>query len=175
MLRLGTQSVLLAAMVLPLAEPFGWWDAWPSWSLYAPICERVALFVHRSALGQLGPLERYAEHGADDDSWIRLRTDRWSLESLGAPIYPQNRFQLGVAEAVAANPQLGRWVRAVEFTRAERFSGQRTHRTLAGLAEISAAADKFLLNGHPDLRFPAVPKDTSDAAPVPQADPPEPD
>jgi hypothetical protein len=167
--------VLLAAMVLPLLEPIGCWDAWPSWSLYAPNCERVALLVHRSALGQLAALERFAELGPEDDPWVRLRTDRWSLESLGAPIYPQNRFQLGVAAALADNPRLGRWMRAVEFTRADRLSGQRQHRTLSGQAEISAAAGRFVFNGQPDGRLRASPGPAAGPVAEPKAARVEPD
>ena len=57
----ATQALLVAAMLLPILEPWGLWDAWPSWSLYAPNCERTTVLVQRSAAGALGPLEAFVE------------------------------------------------------------------------------------------------------------------
>jgi hypothetical protein len=152
-----TEGLIFAALVLPLLEPWGLWDAWPSWALYAPNCQRVEVWIHRSAVNRLGDVARIAEidtdHEADNDAWVRLRIDRWSLAALGAPLYPQNRFQLGVAAALAADPQMGRWLRAVEFSRADRISGERQHRTLSGSAEIDAALRPFLLNARPARTF----------------------
>ncbi len=164
--QLATQAVLIAAVLLPLGEPWGWYDAWPSWSLYAPSSERVTLLVHRGALGQLGELARFAAPAAPDEEWIRLRTDRWSLERLSAPIYPQNRFQLGLAEAVGTALHLDHRIRAVEISRSDRLTGKRQHRILSGITEISAAADRFPLNGRPDGRF--LPATGPEAAPAPE-------
>ncbi len=160
----ATQALLVAAMLLPILEPWGLWDAWPSWSLYAPNCERTTVLVQRSATGALGSLEAFVESGAEDEAWARLRIDRWSLAALGAPLYPQNRFQLGVAEALAASPGWARRVRAIELGRADRFSGERAHRDLVGLSEISSAADPFYFNARPDHRFQLAPADAAAGA-----------
>jgi hypothetical protein len=152
-------GVVWAALLLPLLEPLGWFDAWPAWSVYAPSSQRVVVLVHRRALERLGALARFAETDAED-SWVRLRIDRWSLEALGVPLYPQSRFQLGVAEAVGRAGQLDTWIRAVEFGRAGRLTGQRQQRNFSGLSEIRAASNRFWLNGQPDAHFDLEPVNT---------------
>jgi hypothetical protein len=148
------QAMTAAAICLPLLGSTTWFDIWPSWGLYASCAERVALLIHRRGLEQLpDALQTFAEMPDDpDDPWLTLRLDRWSLDALGAPIYPQNRFQLGVAEAVIVRYQLGHRARVVRFDLAERFSGKRSHQVLAGLPQVIAAGDEYFFNTRPRQR-----------------------
>ncbi|MGD9720483.1 MAG: hypothetical protein AB7O59_22015 [Pirellulales bacterium] len=142
------QGLVWAVVCLPLLQPSTWYDSWPSWALYAPHCERVALFVHRRALDDLNPaLKPYLEQPADAlDPWLALRLDRWCLEALAAPIYPQCRTQLGVAEAAVTRDVLASRVRIVRFELADRLTGARQHDVLTGLPQFQSAAGEYFFN-----------------------------
>ncbi len=151
---LFVQSLVLAAVALPLLAPTTWFDVWPAWGLYAPCAERVTLLVHRRGVEQLpAELQSFAEAPQDPrDPWRTLRLDRWSLEALGAPIYPQNRYQLGVAEAVIARYRLGHLARVVRLPLARRISGERSGAegvSAMGLPQVIAAAGDYLFNSRP--------------------------
>ena len=141
--------LMVAAIVLPLLEPWGWFDTWPSWGLYASHAERVVLQIHRQGREQLPaslvPFLEEPEEAADP--WLSLRLDRWALESLGAPIYPQNRVQLGVAEAGGGG--LAQRARAIRLSRADRWSGKRTTTVLQGAAQWEAVAGEYFFNTRP--------------------------
>ena len=144
-------ALMAAGMVLPFLQPWAWFDLWPSWGLYAACSERVALQVHRQQRENL-PEELYpflTEPAEADDPWLTLRLDRWSLAALGAPIYPQNRMQLGVAQSVISQSDLGNRARIVRFSLADRWSGERRHDILTGPAQCEAAAGEYWLNARP--------------------------
>ena len=97
----AVQGLVYAAALLPFLSSTCWYDMWPSWGLYASSAERVVLFVHRNELDAVpNDLSAYVEEPSDpSDPWLRVRLDRWCLATVAAPLYPQNRYQLGVAEA----------------------------------------------------------------------------
>jgi hypothetical protein len=142
-------AMVLAAVVLPLAAPWSWYDLWPSWGLYAASAECVRLGVHRGARGELpAELAALVEEPADaSDPWLVLRLDRWALDALQAPIYPQNRVQLGVAQAVIERYGLGHRARIVRYGLADRRTGEREFSVLAGPAQVEAALDEYFFNG----------------------------
>jgi hypothetical protein len=144
-------GLMLAALLLPALAPWSWFDLWPSWGLYAAGAQRVVLQIHRRAESELPPrLRAFVETPRDDtEPWLTLRIDRWALESLGAPIYPQNRLQLGAAMAVVAGLNLDHRASVTRFALADRFSGQREHDVLSGLVQCEAAADEYWLNARP--------------------------
>jgi hypothetical protein len=142
------QWMMVAVLVLPLVESIGWWDHWPSWGLYASRNEQVQVFLAPGVRKRLpGDLARHVS--ASDTDWEQLRIDRWSLEALGAPIYPQARYQLGVAEAVAQQLGLDRQIRVVHRSEAARLTGERTETELDGRFEIQRAAEHHWFNAHP--------------------------
>jgi len=144
------EVALLAAMLLPLLEPFGWFDQWPAWGLYASAPQRMAVFIHCSQRGHLPePIQRHVEYPPPLHSWCRLRIDRWSLDALGVPLYPQNRFRTGVALAVAQRYHLGSAIRVIVESAAHRWTGRRTERIIAGEADLREFSDEFLLNARP--------------------------
>ncbi len=85
-----------------------------------------------------------------------MRVERWSLADLGAPLYPQARFQLGVALAVgkaveqnqAQNESQPR-IRLLYESAADRWSGKRKIREYNGLSQIEPLTSEFLLNAAP--------------------------
>jgi hypothetical protein len=147
--------VVAVALMWPVVEAWQYCDHWPAWSVYAPRVERTSLFVHRGERDQLPlALHPFLEPSSDDANWLRLRLDLWSLAMLDAPLYPQNRFQVAVAEAVARQYGLTR-ARIVRYGSADRLTGDRSHDTADGLGQLAAAANDYLLGAHAvrKLRF----------------------
>jgi hypothetical protein len=149
--RFGLAEALIAlAITLPALEPWRLWDHWPSWGLYSTRAERVTVLVHRLAAFRLPeallPFLRDADVGED---WRELEIDRWSLESLGVPVYPQARFQLGVAESLGRHYELGAFIQGIHFYPSDRWTGRRRRETYLGVDAISEAAGRSWLNGHP--------------------------
>src|SRR4029079_10340197 len=117
----------------------------------ASSAQRVQLLVHRREV-ELLPVElrSLVDVARDpDDPWLAVRLDRWSLDALGAPIYPQNRYQLGVAEALIVRFGLGHRARVFRFDMADRFTGARRYGLLPSLAKIDSAASEYFFNSRP--------------------------
>ena len=58
------------------------------------------------------PCELSLDEDVNDDGWRKLAIERWSLESRGVPIYPQARYQLALANEIAARMRLSDEIRA---------------------------------------------------------------
>jgi hypothetical protein len=146
------RTVIAAAAMLPFLAPSTWFDIWPSWGLYASCAERVHLLVHRAASDQLPEeLLSFVESPADsDDPWLTVRLDRWALEVLGAPIYPQSRSQLGIAEAVIVRYGLMHRARVVRLGLADRFTGEREYQVFTGPAEIVVHRSDYFFSSRPN-------------------------
>ncbi len=150
------------AMALPLLERFGFWDHWPSWALYAPHSSRIELYVAQAAIHKLpADLQPLVER---DESllWLRVPLGQWSLAALGTPIYPQARFELGVARDIARRVDSEFTVRAVVLGTAQRFSGRRRSREFLGKSGIEQAANLFWLNTQP--RHSMAPRELDNAS-----------
>ncbi|MBA3315309.1 MAG: hypothetical protein M3552_03775 [Planctomycetota bacterium] len=94
---IGVEHIVVALAVwLPILEPFGWFDHWPAWAVYAPRGERVSLLLYMPAERVPAELRKFLRHGGWDGHHV-FRTDLWSLDALKAPLYPQERFRVGVA------------------------------------------------------------------------------
>ncbi len=100
-------AIMLAAGLWPLAYPWGGCDAWPAWSVYTPPLQQVWIWIPRSAVPNLPPAARAAcvepslqDIGmAGEWAWdsVLVEPNRWSLTSLGVPVYPSPRVRLQVA------------------------------------------------------------------------------
>ena len=131
-------------------EPFHVYDHWPAWSLYASRGEKVVIEIHIDAAPRLDA--NVALHLAEPppfSDWQQLRVDRWSLAAVNAPIYPEDRFWLGVAIQLAHEYDLRNKIRVRIQTVANRLSGQRGLIELNGTAAIEDFAAKFWLNASP--------------------------
>lgn len=139
--------VLIAlVVVMPVTERFGLWDHWPSWALYAPHSSRVQVDVAAGSISRLPPelaalTKKPNDEAADVDlGWVRVPIDAWSLKILDAPIYPQARFQLGVARHVAKEVDSEFQVRVTILGTANRFTGLRQWKTLDTSIQIAEAS-----------------------------------
>lgn len=146
------QRVCWALILLPLLEPFQCMDHWPAWQLYAPRNSRVVFSVLEGRVSSLpNSLQRFVDGDPEAATlWRRFDIDAWSLESIGVPIYPQDRFQLGVSLAIADRFDLGGGVRAEVRSTADRLNGMRTQSVFRGAEEIAEATrNQFRLNAMP--------------------------
>lgn len=140
---------MAVVLILPILEPWGGSDIWPAWGLYAPRNQYVEVVIHKDDVAELPP-EWQIPQGLQPlplrPGWVRLRLDRLSLHLLGAPVYPQHRYQLGVVEGIAATHQLPHdWHVTIHGT-ANRWDGTRRSQTLHGYQEIRAVAETYWFN-----------------------------
>lgn len=116
-----------AAGVLALA---GWTDAYLGFGLYSGHTTTGALYVDPKRAPELPePVRKLIK--ADGVLDINL----WSIEELGLPVYPETRIYLAVGRQVAVWLRYGDAVRVIEFSRRDRFTGQRQARTYDPLTQ----------------------------------------
>jgi len=146
--------VIYAATLAPLVEPLGFWDHWPSWSLYAPRTSRVTVMIQRLAVDRLpDSIKKHLVESKDGSPYRELQIGRWSLDAVGAPIYPQDRFQLGVAEGLMRRYKLEGLIEVVQQGPASRLTGTREQMPLSQLQHIMRLGDRYRLGSHPNRRF----------------------
>ena len=159
LLAIVPKFALFIAMLLPVFQPWGRFDHWPSWGLYAPSNSRVEVFIEESAIESLPvELKSYctplAFHDPEFDVPVqRLRTDWWSLNALNVPIYPQLRFQIGVAWSIQSQIESagGRGkLRLYLESASDRYDGTRRSTELD--TPIADAASDFFFNTMPKSR-----------------------
>ena len=147
-------AMIAMVIVLPCTERFGIWDHWPSWALYAPHSSRVRVEVAGPSVGKL-PAELNAliaqpsSEGGEMLVWVIVPIDAWSLRSLDTPIYPQSRFQLGVAKTFANLVDSESEVRITILGTASRFTGKRPSQVLEGSTQIEKAGADYWFNAKP--------------------------
>ena len=136
-------------LLLPLLEPVGFLDHWLAWGLYSPRNSRVTLEVYEPQAGLLpATVQPFIRAVRQRDDMVQVRMDLWSLESLGVSIYPQGRFQLGVATSLLRKSG----TRAFVVTRqsmSHRFTGQRSTIEIKDLAALERELGKFIINADP--------------------------
>lgn len=136
--------------LVPVLEPFDLLDPWLGWGLYSSRGARLRMFVEESAVGRLpSDLQPFVEPAPPLESWRRVRLDRWSLATTGAPISPQLRFQAGVALDVSRSAKLGDSVRLQIESPADRWTARRESHLITGVDAIETYAAGFRLNAEP--------------------------
>ncbi|QDV56318.1 hypothetical protein [Rosistilla oblonga] len=143
--------VMLAAVsAAPLLEPFGFYDHWLAWGLYAPHNSRVRLLIDERSIDQLpASLQQHAVPIAAGSSTRQVNLDRWSIDCLSVPIYPQARFQAGVALAVLQQSQLTNGFRLELQSASNRRDGQRTIQEIGNQDQLKLQLSRFRFNGLP--------------------------
>ncbi len=148
--RLVVRGLVVLAAVFPLSEPFGICDVWPAWAVYATGPERLRVYIDPTDIGRVaaavGP---YVDVPRYIDGRCLVRIDRWSLDATQAPLYPQNRFRLGIALAIAQAAGLQKSIHVEIEGPANRWNGKRSSRTLTGSAEVAAELNRDWFNGFP--------------------------
>ncbi len=125
-------AVLAIGILAPLGTPFGLWDQWPGWALYAPGGERARVYVLAEAAERLpAAVQEHVEPSRADGPWRRVEIDEWVLSETGAPLYPQNRLVAALAAELAEAIETPKRVKLVAESAADRFTRKRrseTHR-----------------------------------------------
>ena len=162
-------GVIAAAMAWPVLEPFGYCDHWLAWAVYSSRTDlvEVSLTGETNLSGLPATLHRHVAVIHWQDGFVecgRFDLAGWSLEQLHAPIYPQNRFHVGVWLAVLdrCDPELTQaWLYL--WGPRHRWTARTVHsRGLVRRDEIEAVADTFIWNAHPRLAtFAAASKNPS--------------
>jgi hypothetical protein len=149
--QVASKMVLALAMLMPLAERHGYWDHWPSWALYAPHTSRSKVWVAETAVDRLPSRLRELIEGAPSDMMQgrEVPLDKWSLSALNVPIYPQSRFQLGIARYLAEQVEASHGIRVELWDSASRLDGHRLIQRLDGRQQIEQAADNYWLGSRP--------------------------
>jgi hypothetical protein len=148
--QLVARGLILLAVFFPLSEPFGICDVWPAWAVYATGPENLRVYIDptdiarvAAAVGPYVDVPRYV------DGRCLVRIDRWALDATRAPLYPQNRFRLGIALAIAEAAGLQKRIHVEIEGPANHWTGQRSSHTLTGATAIAAELDRDWLNGFP--------------------------
>jgi hypothetical protein len=133
-----------------MTEPFGGCDVWPAWAVYATGPERLRVYVDPADRARVPPeVQKFVDGPRFEDGRCLVRIDRWSLEANQAPLYPQNRYRLGVALALAQATGLEESIHVEMDGPADRWTGRRSSRTVTGAAAMSAELNHHWLNGFP--------------------------
>ncbi len=141
-----TYGVLVIALVAPLTERSGYWDHWTSWALYSPHNSRVEIELHESAIAKLpASLQSFVDEDADGDRWHEFEIGPCSLTIRRVPVYPQARYQLAFAQALATRYELDEAIRLRQRSQSDRWTGNREEHQFLGQAEIEKALDQFWL------------------------------
>ena len=139
--------LVLAAVVIPFAEPWGYCDHWPGWAVYASRSPRVKLLIQQQGRERLSAhQQRFLDDGQITNGWCHMDLRRWTLADLGVPIYPQRRFQLAVMLDLALECDLDSELRIEQYGIADRWTGRRSQSLLQNRQQLAAACESFLLN-----------------------------
>ncbi|MGB4708939.1 MAG: hypothetical protein WBH50_15690 [Fuerstiella sp.] len=124
-------------VAFPLLGLIGISDNWPSWQLYSPRPEVVRLFVSQNAVPLLPEqISEYIDDPPPLQPWCPIRMDRWSLEATRSPIYPEDRFQLGVVAAILPDTIADGDFRIMIESAAEPAWWRRTTREISSVKEL---------------------------------------
>ena len=166
-------GVIAAAMAWPVLEPFGYCDHWLAWAVYSARTDLFEVSLNSATNVRELPepvrphfiiVHAQIESGFVVFANVKIDLAGWSLNQLNAPIYPQNRFHVGVWLAVLDRrdpespiPWLYLWGPR------QRWTARTVHaQGLVRRDEVEAVADAFFWNAHPRLvTFAARPKNPS--------------
>lgn len=113
-----TRAVAGAVLLFPLSGLVGFADNWLSWQVYSPRPESLRLTIDAARVAALPEAARqHLDSPVLMTDRLPVRLDRWSLESVIAPLYPEDRFQLAIIRQLVADIPDGDF--RIEITRPE--------------------------------------------------------
>ncbi len=148
--RSGNAAAVVVAFVAtaaPLLQPLGWFDNWPAWAVYSARPSVVEITVRDTRVNDL-PVSLQAHVGPPPplQEWRPVNIDAWSFAELDCPVYPQERYRLAVALAIADRAGLGDDMRVVLRGPPDRITGERWSTRLNGRDEIAESCSGFFIN-----------------------------
>ena len=144
---LAAASLALFAVGAPSLQPVGWFDNWPAWAVYSARPAIVEVLIHETRVSDLpGTLQPHVGPPRPLQNWRPVSLDAWSFSELDCPVYPQERYRLAVALALADRAGLGNDVRVVVDGSPDRWSGVRETTVMNGHDEIAERCRRFRVN-----------------------------
>ena len=130
--RLLTSVVSIVLVVYPILPHI---DHWLAWGLYSPNNSRCDLEVIQEN---------------EDGEFIFERFDMGglSLRQLNVPLYPDARFQLGIAQAIQTQQELRR-SKIIIRSKSDRFTGERESLTFEENGQWGRTNKSFFFNSKP--------------------------
>lgn len=133
------------AVVLPVLFHFGYWDRWPSWAVYAGSSRTVTIEI---PIEKRTRLPASAAVTQSTSGRCMVHVDRWSLNALGVPVYPQTRFRIAVALAVS---EMLEDEEEPAVTIVSEAPPLRSRHTIIGRPELETFAERYSVNAIPKI------------------------
>ncbi len=140
----------VAAVLAPLLNPIGYWDHWPSWSVYSAHPAIVRMYVAEADVSRLPEsLQPLVLPPEPLQSWRQVPLEQWSFAEREVPPYPQSRWKLALAAAIAEQAGLEEGVRLEVQRRASWWKTDRTIESWTGREAIEQARSGHWINTLP--------------------------
>lgn len=135
-----------AALGLPALNSIGWWDHWPSWSVYSAHPAIVRFYVDEARAEELPrSLESLVLPAEPFQTVRQVSLDQWSFRELHVPPYPQERWKLALAAAVMEPLGADHGLRVELLVRRSWWHPERERRVLSA-QQLRRALGEFLFN-----------------------------
>ncbi len=93
------KAILVLVLIMPFFSFFGWWDSYPSWSLYSGNVDGANIFCSDAVAAKLpGYLQKYITHIGSNKNRLDMRD--WTMGELNVPGYPESRVYRLIAADV---------------------------------------------------------------------------
>ncbi|MDX1966801.1 MAG: hypothetical protein SFV23_06500 [Planctomycetaceae bacterium] len=171
------KCVLGAVYLWPALYPWGCCDAWLGWAVYAPLHEEVVALIEVEPLDSSSsmPMELKRSFGRLDfglgtnlPPFVGTRElvlNHWSLRTVGAPSYPEARFQSAVALALLREGHVTRLELVVKSRPSRWTKLVQTRTRMSSISEIWNYAGTFWFNAYPECVYRRLPGERGDVSP----------
>jgi hypothetical protein len=137
-------GIVLFAMLWPITESIGLCDHWLAWSVYSTRTERVSIMLTDEGVRRLPEAAQRCVISGE------LPLDRWSIDSLDVPIYPQLRFQLGIVEWLRQRCSEENVLEVTIMHPGSRLQGSVATEFVA-IVPITHQLEQYWMNGRPKI------------------------
>jgi hypothetical protein len=142
-------GLTLFVLLFPLTVFFGVCDHWLAWEVYAPRSSRAKVEISVAEVGRLPKsMQAFCETTDERSGFRNFDLGRWSLVTLGVPIYPEDRFQFACAADLVRRFDLG-YFRISTGAESNRWTGEREWEMVNRFDELNRLSSRFRLNTRP--------------------------
>lgn len=143
------EAVAMLALVLPAGAIWGLVDEWPAWGLYSPRASLVKVLIPSPDVARLPAELQSLLPNEPPGAWVEVPLDRWALQSLGTPIYPDARPQLGVAAGLLNAAEIADRSQVIVLGVSSRWADMRDRHDYTGAGGLVEASRHFFWNTQP--------------------------
>jgi hypothetical protein len=142
-------GLALCVVLFPLSVFFGVCDHWLAWEVYAPRSSRAKLEISAADVGRLPKtMQAFCQTKDDPSGFHEFDLGRWSLVTVGVPIYPEDRFQFACAADLVRRFDL-RNFKISAGAESNRWTGEREWEMVNRVDELNRLSRRFRLNTQP--------------------------